>query len=89
MSTDDDSLLQFPCAFPIKAMGLADADFDALVVQIIQRHVGDLAEGAVRSKLSRGGKYMSVTVTITARSRNQLDAIYRDLSGHQRVVMAL
>jgi uncharacterized protein len=89
VDADEDSILQFPCAFPIKALGLAAADFDALVVQIVARHAHDLGEGAVTTRSSRGGKYLAVTVTITARSQAQLDAIYSELSAHERVVMAL
>lgn len=83
------STLSFPCQFPIKVMGYWAEDFDALVTQIVRRHVQDLGEGAVRSRESRGGRYVSVTVTIEAKSRDQLDAIYRDLTSEGRVVMVL
>lgn len=89
MSVDSDSPLKFPCAFPIKAMGLCGEDFDLLVVGIIRKHAPDLGEGAVKSRISRGGKYVSVTVTIEAVSKQQLDAIYGELSDHKRVMMAL
>ncbi len=81
--------LKFPCTFPVKAMGEADEDFDGLVVSLVRRHSPDLAEGAVRTRLSRNGNYMSVTVTVEAQSREQLDAIYTDLTAHDRVLMAL
>ena len=81
--------MEFPCEFPIKVMGYWAEDFDALVMQIVRRHVDNLGEGALRTRESRGGRYMSVTVTIEARSREQLDAIYRDLTSEKRVVMAL
>lgn len=84
-----DTLMEFPCTFAIKAMGLAAEDFDALVFSLVRQHVPDLAEGAVRSKPSAAGKYVSVTVTFTATSREQLDDIYRTVSGHERVLMAL
>jgi len=84
-----ESPLSFPCQYPIKVLGYWADDFDALVLQIVRRHVPNLGEGAVRSRVSRGGRYVSVTVTIEARSRNQLDAIYRDLTGERRVVMTL
>jgi putative lipoic acid-binding regulatory protein len=84
-----ESALTFPCTFPIKAMGLAGNDFDLLVVEIIRKHAPDLGEGAVQTRASSGGKYLSVTVTIEAVSQEQLDAIYMELSGHERVVMAL
>lgn len=84
-----ETLLEFPCEFPIKAFGAADDDFDALVVSLVRRHVPDLGEANVHSRLSNGGRYMSVTVTINATSREQLDAIYRELTDEARVVMAL
>jgi putative lipoic acid-binding regulatory protein len=87
--TPDDSPLEFPCDFPIKVMGRTADDFDALVVSLVRRHAPDLGEGAVKTRLSRGGRFMSVTVTIRAVSRRQLDAIYMDLTAHERVLMAL
>jgi len=87
--TREESLLQFPCSFPIKAMGRAEADFDALVVEIVRRHVPNLMESAVVTHPSKGGKWVSVTVTIQATSREQLDAIYQALTDHDKVVMAL
>jgi uncharacterized protein len=86
---DKETLFHFPCKFPIKAMGLNETDFDLRVVEIVRRHSPDIAEGAINSRLSNGGKYMSVTVTITARSKRQLDAIYQDLSDSEAVLIAL
>ena len=87
--TIDQLLLEFPCDFPIKAMGKSGNDFDALVVEIVRKHCPDLLEGAVKSRLSKAGNYVSVTVTIQARNRSQLDNIYFDLSAHEKVLMAL
>ncbi len=89
MNSDQESLIEFPCNFPVKAMGLACDDFDAIVVSIIRRHVADLNEGAVKSRPSKNGKYISVTVTFEATSRSQLDAIYQDLTDHPQILMAL
>ncbi len=84
-----DTHLEFPCTFPIKAMGLSGTDFDLLVVEIVTRHTGPLNEGAVTLRPSSNGKYVSVTVTIHAESKQQLDAVYRELTAHERVLMAL
>ncbi|MGR8930813.1 MAG: YbeD family protein [Gammaproteobacteria bacterium] len=84
-----DSLLTFPCQFAVKAMGKSRDDFDAVVVEIIRRHVSDIREGAVSSRPSRRGTYTAVTVVIEATSREQLDAIYRGLTDHPDVLMAL
>ncbi len=89
MNSEDVILLEFPCRFPIKAMGLASSDFGAVVASIIRRHVTDLPESAMRIRSSTGGRYLAVTVVIEARSRDQLDAIYQDLSAHERVLIAL
>lgn len=89
MSKPTESLLEFPCRFPIKAMGRAEPGFDSLVVEIVRRHAPDLREGAVISRPSKGGNWVSVTVTIEASSKAQLDAIYQALSDHDKIVMAL
>lgn len=87
--SENESLLEFPCQFAIKAMGKSREDFDAVVVEIVRRHVSDLHEGAVTARPSRNGTYTSVTVMIQATSRQQLDAIYQGLTDHPDVLMAL
>lgn len=84
-----ETLLEFPCRFPIKAMGLASVQFETLVVEIVNRHAERLTDADVQTRLSRGGKWVSVTLTVQAHSREQLDAIYRDLTGHESVVWVL
>jgi putative lipoic acid-binding regulatory protein len=79
----------FPCEFPIKVMGIVSEDFDMLVVEIVRRHCQDLTEGCVKTRMSSGGKYMSVTVTFTAESRAQLDALYAELNQHEQIKMVL
>lgn len=87
-ASKEGSLMEFPCSFPIKAMGIAIDDFDMLVVEIIRKHYPDVTEGAVKTRPSREGKYVSVTVTINAQSREQLDNIYLELTAHERILMA-
>lgn len=85
----EEGLLEFPCEIMVKAMGLADDDFELLVVELVRTHVPDFGEGAVSTRPSSGGKYLSVSVRVRAQSREQMDALYRDLSGHQKILMAL
>ena len=85
----EETLLEFPCQFPIKAMGKSSTHFDMTVVEIVRRHVSDIKEGAVTSKPSSGGKYTAVTVVIEATSKAQLDAIYQGLTDCSDVLMAL
>ncbi len=89
MKDNQDTLLKFPCQFPIKAMGKAGVDFDALVVEIVRKHTPDLSDFTVRSRVSRGGRFVSVTVVIKAQSRDQLDNIYMDLTSNEHILMAL
>lgn len=85
----DQQLLEFPCEFPIKAMGHADTDFAEQVWGIVTRHAPDTPTEQLRTTPSRKGRFVSVTVTIQARSRAQLDAIYQELNDHDRVLMTL
>jgi len=89
MSDADGTLLEFPCRFPIKAMGRAAEGFDGLIVEMVRRHAPDLDQTQVSVRESRGGNWVSVTLVIEAKSKAQLDAIYRELSAHEQVVMAL
>jgi putative lipoic acid-binding regulatory protein len=84
-----DTPFEFPCTYPIKAMGRAEPGFTSLVVETIRHHVPTLDADAVTTRASRGGAWLSVTVTIEATSKEQLDAIYRALTAHDEVVVAL
>ena len=86
---EGETLLEFPCEFPVKAMGLACIELEVAVVEIINRHVENLGEGAVAMKPSKNGKYTAITITITAHSKQQLDNIYIDLSACDHVTIAL
>lgn len=88
-SSDEDTLLEFPCTFPIKAMGPADPDFVLHVLALVREHVPDVPDDAVTTNSSRRGTYVSVTVTVTATSKAQLDAVYRSLHADDQVVMTL
>jgi len=88
-ANDPASALKFPSSFPIKVMGLnTDALYPA-VHAILKKHVPDLDEAEFTSRLSSSEKYLSITVTITARSKGQLDAIYQELHDHELVLMTL
>lgn len=87
--SEKETLLDFPCQFPIKAMGRAHDDFETQVVELVRKHVPDLGQDDVKCRDSQGGKYLSVTITVTATSREQLDNIYRELTACEEVLMAL
>ena len=85
----EETLLEFPCQFPIKAMGKTNIELDLLVIEIVRRHAPDIKEGAVTTRPSKDGNYIAVTVIVEASSKQQLDAIYQDLTDHPHVLMAL
>ena len=70
-------------------MGRDTPEFRATARSLVENHVGPVSDDAIRSAVSRDGSFVSVTVTVTATSQHQLDAIYRDISGHTDVLMAL
>jgi hypothetical protein len=82
-------LLEFPCRFPIKAMGRQSDGFEALVSRIVCSHAELWPGEPVRSTPSRAGRFVSVTAVVEARSQAQLDAIYQELSDCVHVLMAL
>lgn len=83
------SVIEYPCDFPIKVMGNSKPGFAQAIVEIVQRHAPDFDAATVEMRMSREKKYMSVTATVRAISREQLDALYRELSDHPMVVMVL
>lgn len=82
-------LLEFPCEFPIKMMGRDQPEFREAALAVVERHAGHIAEDAVRTAASSNGNFLSITITITATSREQLDSIYRDLTDDERILVAL
>ena len=85
----DESLLKFPCQFPVKAMGKSGPELEKAILEIVGRHVPELTEGAVKFVASKNGTYTSITVTISAQSKQQLDNIYQDLTACVHVLYAL
>ena len=85
----EDSLLEFPCEFPIKMMGRDEASFRKTAIELVEAHAGEIPETAISTSLSSKGNFVSITVTITAESQQQLDDIYRALTAHEEILVAL
>jgi putative lipoic acid-binding regulatory protein len=83
------SLLEFPCRFPVKAMGRQSDEFESLVTDIVTRHATLWPDEEIVSKPSGAGNFVAITAVITAESQDQLDAIYQDLTDCEQVLMAL
>ena len=81
--------LVFPTAFPIKILGRREGGFTTAVIQIVLKHAPDFMPGSIETRPSREGKYISLTATVNATSREQLDALYQELCDHPTVVMVL
>lgn len=84
-----ESLLAFPCDFPIKVMGQTQPGFAQAILGVVLRHAPDFDAATMEMRNSRQGKYLSLTVTIRATSREQLDELYRELCDHPMVKMVL
>jgi putative lipoic acid-binding regulatory protein len=78
----EDSPITYPCAFPLKIMGRAEDPLVRVVLEIVTRHDPGFAADSMQTRASSGGRYMSLTCTVTATSRAMLDALYRELTGH-------
>ena len=83
------SLIEYPCDFPIKILGHTRAGFAQAILEVVRRHAPDFDGATMEMKTSKHGKYLSVTCTIRANSREQLDGLYRELCDHPLVTMVL
>lgn len=89
LEPSDETLLVFPTDFPIKVMGKTQPDFAQKMLEIVLRHAPDYRADTMEMRASNAGHYLSLTFTIRATSKEQLDAIYREISKHPMVAMAL
>ena len=84
-----ESLIEYPCDFPVKVMGLRVDGFAEAMCQVAQKFDPDFNPTTLEIRPSKAGNYLSVTLTIRATSREQLDNLYRALTGHPMVKVAL
>jgi len=89
MPENDAPVLAFPCEFPIKVMGKTQAGYAQAVTAVVRRHAPDFDPATLEMRSSREGNYLSLTFTIRAVSREQLDELYRELCDHPMVTMVL
>lgn len=87
--SEQETLLEFPCAFPIKIMGRTEDGFASAMLEVVLRHAPDFDSATLAMKASSSNKYLSLTCTINATSKQQLDNLYREITAHPMVVMAL
>jgi putative lipoic acid-binding regulatory protein len=89
MDRPTETLLEFPCAFPMKIVGKTEDGFAQTVLEVVLRHAPDFNCASMEMRASREGRYLSLTCTVNATSREQLDGLYRELSAHPMVTMVL
>jgi uncharacterized protein len=82
-------VLEFPCTFPVKIMGRTQDGFARAIVDVVLRHAPDFDAGTLEMRTSSAGNYLSLTATVNATSREQLDDLYRDLVAQPMVAMVL
>jgi len=87
--TQQDSLIDYPCDFPIKVMGLSRQGFAQAVLDVVARHDPGFDASTIEMRSSSKARYISLTCTVRATSREQLDALYQELCDHPMVVMVL
>ena len=83
------TLLEFPCDFPLKIMGKAENELAQVVLEIVTKHAPGFDGASMEMRASSGGNYLSLTCTVVATSKPQLDALYTDLSGHPLIKVVL
>ncbi len=86
---DKKEIMEFPTIFRLRVIGWNEDDFATFVMVGVRKHVPEMTEDSIHLKPSNGGKYLAVTAAFVAESREQLDAVYREVSGHERVLWFL
>lgn len=87
--SDSESLLQFPCDVPVKVFGRNETAFRQTSLSIVARHFGEAGTENVSEQLSRQESYVSLTIVVHAESREQIDALYRELTASADILMVL
>ncbi|HET7833384.1 MAG TPA: DUF493 domain-containing protein [Gallionella sp.] len=83
------SLIEYPCEFPLKIFGKQQSGFAQAVLEVVTRHAPEFTAAGMEMRASKNARYVSLTCTIRATSREQLDALYRELCDHPMVTMVL
>lgn len=87
--TEQETLLEFPCEFPLKVMGATREGFAQAIVEVVLKHAPDFDAAKVEMRPSKAGNYLSLTCLVHATSKPQLDALYRELTAHPWVKIVL
>jgi len=83
------SLIEYPCEFPLKVFGQQQAGFSQAVMEVVSKHDPQFVAASMEMRASKNARYISLTCTVQAVSRKQLDTIYQELCDHPMIVMVL
>ncbi|RUO31389.1 DUF493 family protein YbeD [Aliidiomarina sanyensis] len=78
MKTKFDELLEFPCDFTFKVMGVASGDLADQVIEVIQAHAPGDYSPEIRP--SSKGNYYSISVSVVVNSKTHIETLYRALA---------
>lgn len=85
----EETLLKFPCDFPIKIVGKANAEFEEFVLGVLRKHFPVLADKAIVKRPSKDGNFLAITAMLHVENKPQLDAVYQELTASKLVLMTL
>lgn len=85
----EESPIQFPCDFTIKIMGRSDSNFEKIALAIVKQHFPDFNQAHAQQKSSKDNNFLSLSITVYAESKPQLDALYRELTSVKEILMVL
>ncbi|OGT42213.1 MAG: hypothetical protein A3F13_02145 [Gammaproteobacteria bacterium RIFCSPHIGHO2_12_FULL_40_19] len=85
----EESIIQFPCDFTLKIMGKSTGDFEKITVEIVKKYFPTLDTARIQKKFSKDNTYLSLSITVYAESKSQLDAAYQELSRTKEILMVL
>lgn len=86
---EEESIIEFPCDFTIKVMGRADNNFEKIALAIIKQHFPNFRQTQLQKKLSKDNHFLSLSITVYAESKAQLDALYQELTSVKEILMVL
>lgn len=85
----EESFIKFPCDFTLKVLGKNEDEFENTVLMIVRKHFPSFGNGRLQKRLSKNDQYLSLSITVYAQSKQQLDDLYIDLNQSNKILMAL
>lgn len=87
--SEEESLINFPCDFPIKIIGQNTDTFNKDIIEIVKKNYPDTLDENIKTKVSKDNKYVSISITVHAHDKASLDELYMQLTSHPEIRMVL